>query len=51
LGAQPVMHWPDALQVPVAQVPHETPHTGSGPQLRPAQSGVQPFGTHCPFEQ
>lgn len=27
---------------PVPQVPQEVPHTGSGPQARPAQFGTQP---------
>jgi hypothetical protein len=33
-------HCPWGEQVP-AHAPHELPHTGSGPQLRPAQSGTQ----------
>jgi hypothetical protein len=39
-------HCPLVLQVsPLEQVPHEVPHTGSAPQTRPVQFGVQPV-TH-----
>jgi hypothetical protein len=34
-----------------AQVPQDSPHTGSGPHARPLQSGLQGAGTQTPRSQ